>query len=1050
MRSDLSLIAKAVRLNDKKRKLHIYRSLGLMLLCSGHALAGTGTWTLSTDWTGTKTGNVNAILQDPTVPSQIFISTGNAFGRSFDSGNSWPEEFVPHGNPGTEGKLSGNPGSASVSLAQLPNTPSVMFVGTSGGGIFRTTTGSTQPIWDTLDNATPPNAVSAPSPLSAFPWTRINTPAGSSGVITAITTHRWNPWVAISIAGQGVHVATNALTADDCQLGSYIDTSPSATPPGTGHYCTPSNLNLTWSANSTATSGTKTTLTDATQNWATNIYAGRSLSIVGGANVGETRTIISNTASTLTVAPAFSSPVDNTSIYSLPKGLPNTPTANALVYDPNPGNSNVLYAGLGSKPLWGNSQRTASSGTTTTLTDSGATWIINQWAGYYLRVTGGTNAGIAQQISSNTGNVLTTTTPFPAALDSTSTYVIEGQGLFVSTDNGANWTPASIGSTSASLLPGSFNISALIATSQNGGTVLYAAAANAGSGASAAGVYRGVVNLLASPPAVTWTRIDDGSTAFANIRTLAFDPNTPNKIFAGSFGYGVFSATDNGSASTQSWTDISNGLNSATNSKYVTALSVDALNPSRLYAGTYGGFYTYATYDDQPKTGLISSATSLTFSNTTSSQTITLTNNNSGTTPITFDFSKWSTGAVVSNFKYTHGCPNSLKPGQSCNVTVTYAPSKYATNENGILTITSDDPSSPTTITLQGTSNAALTFTDSSISKSLYFAQTNVGSTSTSQSVVLWNQSLVDDVLSFAFSSTEFTMDGDCLPATSTTTSGGTTTTTTLITSTLPALQSCSLVFAFRPTQAGSKTASLDINGNQKGHLAITLTGGGSGGSTSSGTASVSASLLSFPGVPPHQQSATQSLTLTNTSAQALTISTISTDNSAFIVDSSACPNSLSANASCKILLAYTPVDENPTTSTLTIQTGSSALTVQLSGTSADITSLTASAYGSTASRSLIGNFYFSSREKAKTGNLYIAAEVNGQLYFYDGISWFPWLTGSPRVFMSNATYANQTVNILNRMDTTSLRGVPIYLGFGSSVSDMQKNKTYSPIYILQ
>jgi hypothetical protein len=973
MRSDLSLIADAVRLNKKKRKTHNIGTLLVTLAVCSEAIAGTGAWKLSSDWTGANSGNVSAFLQDPAVPSSIYVSTGSGAGRSADSGNSWPEAFAVAGKTPEAQKLEAPP-ALTTTLAQLPYVGNVLYAGSSGQGLWRNVKGSVHPNWDTTDSTGA--TVTPPSPLNRSSWTAVSLPSGTgSGIVTALISHRWQTKIAVAVETQGIYVATNPAVAEKngagtlCNVGQYVT--------AISKYCDPANPDPSWVA------------------------------------------------------------------VSSPSGLPNAPIATSLAFDPNPGNSNVIYAGIGRTQTWGQAQRTATSGTTTALNDTGANWRTNQWANYYVRVISGTNAGLSRQITSNTNTALTVAA-FPAALDNTSAYVIEGQGVFISTNNGASWTPAESGSTAASLIPGSFNVASMIATIQGGNTVLYISTVNADGNGSPAGVYRGVVNLQPAAghnPSVTWTRLDDGSKQFANVRALAFDPNTPNKIYAGSYGYGVYTATDNGGTGTQTWTDLSTGLTD-TNGKYITSLAVDALNPSRLYAGTYGGFYFYATYDDQPKTGLNSSSSTLAFSNITTSQTITLTNNNTGTTPITFDFSKWAIGG---NFKYTHGCPTALKPGQSCNVTVTYAPSTYATNENGILTIISDDPSSPTSVTLSGTSAANLTASTTSLA----FAQTAVGATSAGQAVVLKNNSLVADVLSFTFSSADFSIDGDCLPTTSTTTTSTSTVITTQVTTTLPAGQSCSLVFAFKPAQAGTKTASVGVNGNGQSYQ-ITLTGGGSGGSTGNGTASVSASLLSFPGVPPYQQSATQTLTLTNTGAQALTVGTISTDNSAFIVDSSACPNSLATNASCKILLAYTPIDGNPATSTLTLQTGAGALTVQLSGTSADITSLTGTAYGSTASRSLIGNFFFSTREQAKTGNLYIAAEVNGQLYFYDGISWFPWLTGAPRPFVSNATYANQTVNILNRMDTTSLRGVPIYLGFGASISDLQKNKTYTPIYVLQ
>lgn len=68
---------------------------------------------------------------------------------------------------------------------------------------------------------------------------------------------------------------------------------------------------------------------------------------------------------------------------------------------------------------------TATSGTTTTITNTAKTWGVNQWANAQVRITGGTGLGQKANITSNTANVLT----LPAMTvspDATSTYVIEG------------------------------------------------------------------------------------------------------------------------------------------------------------------------------------------------------------------------------------------------------------------------------------------------------------------------------------------------------------------------------------------------------------------------------------------------------------------------------------------------------------------------------------------------------------------------------------------------------------------------------------------------
>lgn len=63
---------------------------------------------------------------------------------------------------------------------------------------------------------------------------------------------------------------------------------------------------------------------------------------------------------------------------------------------------------------------TATAGTTTTLTNSGATFPT--LTGYVLEITAGTQAGTARRISSNTGTVITVASAFPGTLDATSVY----------------------------------------------------------------------------------------------------------------------------------------------------------------------------------------------------------------------------------------------------------------------------------------------------------------------------------------------------------------------------------------------------------------------------------------------------------------------------------------------------------------------------------------------------------------------------------------------------------------------------------------------------
>jgi hypothetical protein len=73
---------------------------------------------------------------------------------------------------------------------------------------------------------------------------------------------------------------------------------------------------------------------------------------------------------------------------------------------------------------------TATSGTSTTIVQTGKTWAASQWINSQVRITAGTGAGQIRTITANTADTLTvatwTTTP-----DATSQYAIEGNDNFL-------------------------------------------------------------------------------------------------------------------------------------------------------------------------------------------------------------------------------------------------------------------------------------------------------------------------------------------------------------------------------------------------------------------------------------------------------------------------------------------------------------------------------------------------------------------------------------------------------------------------------------------
>jgi len=99
-------------------------------------------------------------------------------------------------------------------------------------------------------------------------------------------------------------------------------------------------------------------------------------------------------------------------------------------------------ANLKTAPTEGaNNTGTATAGSTTTLTDSGKTWTVNQWTGAVCSITAGTGNGKKGRVASNTATVLTFEDAFSAALDATSVYSLES-GIRINFESGASATPS--------------------------------------------------------------------------------------------------------------------------------------------------------------------------------------------------------------------------------------------------------------------------------------------------------------------------------------------------------------------------------------------------------------------------------------------------------------------------------------------------------------------------------------------------------------------------------------------------------------------------------
>lgn len=146
----------------------------------------------------------------------------------------------------------------------------------------------------------------------------------------------------------------------------------------------------------TATSGSTSTIVQTGKVWGVDQWKGWLVRITGGTGSGQIKRIRTNSATTLTFTGG-------------------APSGGLFATAPASGSTYTIYQG----PMVETGK--ATSGSTTTIVDSGANWSTGQWAGYTANFTGGTGSGQTPTVTSNTATTLTFAAQASAA-SSTTTY----------------------------------------------------------------------------------------------------------------------------------------------------------------------------------------------------------------------------------------------------------------------------------------------------------------------------------------------------------------------------------------------------------------------------------------------------------------------------------------------------------------------------------------------------------------------------------------------------------------------------------------------------
>ncbi len=246
----------------------------------------------------------------------------------------------------------------------------------------------------------------------------------------------------------------------------------------------------------------------------------------------------------------------------------NTFYIRALCIDPI--SPNILYAGTNDGLI-----KSTNAGNTWGKYDSGITssdiYSIGIDPGNPSTVYTGTNNGLFKTFtggSSWTSNFTippycTVETIAVSLLNPNVVYIgFKGEGIYKTTNGGTNWIEINSGFSNL--------IVRKIVSHPGNPNILFA-------GTEIGGIYRTTTG------GISWENVKQ---RIFDVYALAFDPVNPNKIYAGTYGDGLYKSIDGGS----NWSLINTGLSN----KKVWSIAVDPFNQAIVYSATDGGVFKSA------------------------------------------------------------------------------------------------------------------------------------------------------------------------------------------------------------------------------------------------------------------------------------------------------------------------------------------------------------------------------------------------------------------------------------------------------------------------
>ncbi len=264
------------------------------------------------------------------------------------------------------------------------------------------------------------------------------------------------------------------------------------------------------------------------------------------------------------------------------------------------------------------------------------------------------------------------------------------------------------------------------------------------------------------------------------------------------------------------------------------------------------------------------------------------------------------TGTNASSFSETNTCGTSVAAGGSCTVTVVFKPAAVGAL-SASLSFADNAFGSPQLIALSGTGVVPAPVAKLS-AQTLSFNSTTVGTTNTAPSITLTNSGTA----ALAITSISFTG-----------TNAGVFSETNTCGTSLAIGKSCGIVIAFKPTAAGTLTATLDVKDNEAGSPQTLAVSGVAVNAAPAVT--LSAMTLNFASTAVGTAAATQAVTVKNSGTAALSLSgtglgiTITGTYASSFTETNTCGTSLAAWASCAITVTFKPTTAAALTATVNI-----------------------------------------------------------------------------------------------------------------------------------